>query len=325
MTIEIDDAGSGDPLLGTVIGFYRQETNELHFEWIPLEVYQEGTYYKELPQEEAAKAVMRGLLHMNIKEEEEVLICSGSIFDKAREALDKANIKHRPLKVEGFLQDAVEEEYIKAVERLGISSKHLRVAEDNKEKGYKKRYHILLNWAKKNSQEREKYVKNALNFWKYSKSQRRPIPGGWKKARKEFEEKLEGLLHEQANSLDWNKLKSILKHTFPKNTVWVETTVSLTSKNPNPHKNHRYTLKIQCYNSILNQVYFFIGKKFKETPRNAIWKSILLNDKKAPVNGIVFYVRKDEQYKENIQWLSFLRPKAKVMLGSHIRFVVKPF
>src|SRR5271157_2031413 len=100
MTIEIDDAGTGDPLLGAVIGFYRRETDQLHFEWIPLDAYQAPRYYKELPQEECAKAVMRGLLAMNIKEDEVVMICSGSIFDKARQALDDANITHEPLKVE---------------------------------------------------------------------------------------------------------------------------------------------------------------------------------------------------------------------------------
>ncbi len=324
MTIHIDDAGTGDPLLGAVIGFLRAETGDLHFEWIPIETYQEGTYSKEKPQEEAAKAVMRGLLSMNLKDDEPVMICQGSIFDKARESLDGANIKHEPLKIEGKLQEAVEEEYIKAVEALGIRSKALRVSEDDKEKGYRKRYFVLLNWAKKRPDDREKFVKNGLPFWKYSKDQQEPIPGGWKKARKDFEDKLEIIMKKNADGLTWDKLQNIIKSNFPAEHVWLNQVVSL-----EPGAQHAASgsngMRVQLYNSLLSQVYFFIGKHFSEKPPDAAWKAIMWQEDTHAVNGIIFYVARDDQYKQNMKWLQFLRPKMVKLLGAHIRFVIKPF
>ncbi|MEX2682751.1 MAG: hypothetical protein Q6373_014265 [Candidatus Sigynarchaeota archaeon] len=326
MTIEIDDAGTGDPLLGAVIGFYRRETDSLHFEWIPLEAYQAPKYYKELPQEEAAKAVMRGLLAMNRKEDETVLICSGSIFEKAREALDAAKIKHEPLKVEGKLQAAVEEEYIKAVEKLGIHNKALRIDENDKEKGYRKRYFILLNWAKKRPQEREKYVKNGLNFWQYAKDQNEPIPGGWKKARKEFEEKLESILRDNAgNGFNWEKLRNILKNTFPEKQLWVSPFVTPDPGGVQHIKENQSAMRMQAYNHVLQQVYVFLGKAFNETPGDAVWKAVMWKEDDHAVNGIIFYVAKDEQYRQNLKWLNFLRPLIPKLLGSHVRFGFKPF
>ncbi|MHA1682690.1 MAG: hypothetical protein ACTSUE_17255 [Promethearchaeota archaeon] len=324
MTIECDDAGTGDPLLGAVIGFYRRETDELHFEWIPLEAYQEGTYRKNLPQEEAAKAVMRGLLALNIKEDEVVMLCQGSIFDEARVSLDKAKIKHEPLKVEGKLQEAVEDEYIHAVEALGIRSKFLKVSDDNKDKGYRKRYFVLLNWAKQKPQEREKFVKNGLNFWKFSKDQKRPIPGGWKKARKDFEDSLEAMLKRSPDDLTWNQLKNKLKEMYPKRDVWVNQ--KLASFGPtHKHGNNNTFMRIQCYNSQLGQVYFFLGKNFPETPGEIAWKAVLWKEEDHAVNGMIIYVKRDEEYKDNMKWLSFLRDKIKKLLGSHLRFVTKVF
>ena len=326
MTIEIDDAGTGDPLLGAVIGFYRRETDSLHFEWIPIEAYQAPKYYKELPQEEAAKAVMRGLLAMNRKEDETVLICSGSIFEKAREALDAAKIKHEPLKVEGKLQAAVEDEYIKAVERLGIHNKALKVDESDKEKGYRKRYFILLNWAKKRPQEREKHVKNGLNFWQYAKDQNEPIPGGWKRARKEFEDKLESILHDNAgNGFNWDKLRNILKNTFPEKQLWVSPYVTPDPGGVQHIKENQSAMHMQAYNHILQQIYVFVGKAFNETPGDAVWKAVMWKDDDHAVNGIIFYVAKDDQYRQNLKWLNFLRPLIPKLLGGHVRFGYKPF
>ncbi|HME53027.1 MAG TPA: hypothetical protein VKM55_12470 [Candidatus Lokiarchaeia archaeon] len=330
MTIEIDDAGTGDPLLGAVIGFYRRETDQLHFEWIPLDAYQAPRYYKELPQEECAKAVMRGLLAMNIKEDEVVMICSGSIFDKARQALDDANITHEPLKVEGKLQDAVEEEYVAAIERLGIHSKGLRFPTEEKDRGYKKRYFILLNWARKNPQGREQYVKNGLNFWQYSKDQQKPIPGGWKKARKDFEDKLEAILRNNGgngngNGLTWDKLRNILKNSFSAENVWISPYVTPDPGGVQNIKENQSAMRMQLYNNVLSQIYVFIGKKFNETPGDAVWKAIMWKEDEHAVNGIIFYVAKDEQYRQNLKWLNFLRPLIPKLLGSHMRFAYKPF
>ncbi|MHA1791108.1 MAG: hypothetical protein ACTSVI_00600 [Promethearchaeota archaeon] len=325
MTIEIDDAGTGDPLLGAVIGFYRQETGELHFEWIPLETYQEGTYRKDLPQEEAAKAVMRGLLKLNIKPDEKVLLCQGSIFNKARESLDKANIKHEPLKVEGVLQDAVEREYIKAVENLGIKSKGLYVSDDNKEKGYRKRYFILLNWAKKKPLEREKFVKTGLNFWKYSRDNNKPIPGGWKKARKEFEEKLDKTLKISHDLATWKQLRARLKKTFPQKYIWIDQKLSSFGQFYNNAGFDSESMKIHLYNQQLSQVYFFLGKGFPGTPGEIIWRAVIWEEESHTVNGIIVYVKRDENYKLNMKWLSFLRSKVKKLLGDHVRFIVRSF
>jgi hypothetical protein len=323
LTIEIDDAGTGDPLLGAVVGFYRRETDEFHFEWIPIEAYQEGTYTKDLPQEECGKAVMRGLLAMNIKPEEQVLLCQGSIFDKAREALDAANIPHEPLKVEGKLQDAVEEEYVKAVEALGIRSPSLRIDPSEKDKGYKKRYFILLNWARKRKDEREKYVKNALTFWKYSKEQQRPIPGGWKKARKDFEDALEAYLKENGENLTWNNLQQFFKSNFSQDQVLVNKRASI--EPGTEHVRNNQTMRIQVYNRTLAQMYIFLGKGFPEDPAHAAWKAVLWRDDGQAVNGVMFYVARDEYYRYHTRWIAFLRPNLLKLLGTHVRVGFKPF
>nr|MDO8115392.1 hypothetical protein [Candidatus Sigynarchaeota archaeon] len=330
MTIEIDDAGTGDPLLGAVIGFYRRETDQLHFEWIPIEAYQAPKFYKELPQEEAAKAVMRGLLAMNRKPDEVVLICSGSIFDKARESLDSANIKHEPLKVEGKLQDAVEDEYVRACEQLGIHNKALRIDESEKDKGYKKRYFILLNWAKKHPQEREKHVKNGLNFWQYAKDQQKPIPGGWKKARKDFEDKLEAILRNgshngNGNGFNWDKLRNIIKNSFSEENVWLNPFVTPEPGGVQNIRENQSAMHMQLYNNLLSQIYVFLGRGFNETAGEAVWKAVMWKEDEHAVNGIIFYVARDDQYRQNLKWLNFLRPLIPKLLGSHMRFAYKPF
>ena len=109
MTIEIDDAGTGDLVGDAFIGFLRKETGELIFKSLPLNLFKGENWENKKPFSETVKLVKEGLSDLNFQKDGEIInLCRGNIFDQVRAYFIEAGINYEDAIVEGKLQDAIE-------------------------------------------------------------------------------------------------------------------------------------------------------------------------------------------------------------------------
>jgi len=161
MIIEIDDAGTGDLVGDAFIGLLRNNTNQIIFKTIPLEMFNKENWKEKMPYKIVLDLVREGLNELNFqKDKEKILLCRGNIFDQVRTYFDEEAIQYEPTIIEGKLQDAVEGRYIAHLRKdLGIKSKSLTT------KSGAKRYFVLFDWVCKDFYNREKYVKSGFKKW----------------------------------------------------------------------------------------------------------------------------------------------------------------
>lgn len=161
MTIEIDDSGTGDLVGDAFIGFFRQETGELLFKSLSVELFKGENWKSKMPYKRTVQLVKEGLEELDFdKEQEKILLCRGNIFDQVREYLEDEGITYEHAVIEGKLQRAVEERLVEHLKNdLGVRSRNLTI------KSGAKRYFILLNWVSRDFYNREKYVKSGFKKW----------------------------------------------------------------------------------------------------------------------------------------------------------------
>ena len=161
MTIEIDDAGTGDLVGDAFIGFLRKETNELIFKALSVDLFKGENWKNKKPYSEAVELVKDGLRELNFKKDTEIVhLCRGNIFDQVRSYFLEEGINYEDAIVEGKLQDAVEGKLIKHLRNdLNVRSRNLT------KKSGAKRYFILFNWVCYDFFKREKYVKSGFKKW----------------------------------------------------------------------------------------------------------------------------------------------------------------
>ena len=161
MTIEIDDAGTGDLIGSAFILFWRRETNDLLKKEVPLELYQAPlSDANRLTQEHIQQLFLEAIQELDISKTEDIHLCTGSCFDKARDYLKTEQYNLFDTKIEGYLQDQVEQTYLDHLhETYGITSKKLTV-----ESG-KKRFFLLYNWVTQDFPRRQHFVKSGTAGW----------------------------------------------------------------------------------------------------------------------------------------------------------------
>lgn len=161
MTIEIDDAGTGDLVGDAFIGLLRKETGELVFKVLPVELFQGENWQNKKPLEVTVELVREGLKELNFHNQtEKVELCRGNIFDKVRYYFIEEGINYEDAIVEGKLQDAVEGKLIDHLRNdIGVRSRQLFT------KSGAKRFFILFNWVTYDVFKREKYVKSGFKKW----------------------------------------------------------------------------------------------------------------------------------------------------------------
>jgi hypothetical protein len=161
MTIEIDDAGTGDLIGDAFIGFLRVKTKEIIFRTIPLELFKEENWKNKMPFKIAVDLVKNGLEELKFdRNKEKILICRGNIFDYVRTYFDEVGINYEASIIEGVLQNAVEGKLVNHLRELGVRSKNLT------KKSGAKRFFVLFNWVCQDFYNREKYIKNGFKKWK---------------------------------------------------------------------------------------------------------------------------------------------------------------
>jgi len=171
MTIEIDDAGTGDLVGSAFILFWRRETNDLLTKEVPLGLYQSHpSDSTRLTQEFIQQLFLEAIQELDILKTEDIHLCTGSCFDKAREYLKTEQYNLNDAKIEGYLQDQVEQTYLNhLVDVYGITSKKLTV-----ESG-KKRFFLLYNWVTQDFPRRQHFVKSGFEGWQKKWKQKAEI------------------------------------------------------------------------------------------------------------------------------------------------------
>jgi hypothetical protein len=161
MTIEIDDAGTGDLVGDAFIGLLRKETGELIFKTLSLNLFKGENWINKKPFSETVNLVKEGLRELKFDRDTEIIhLCRGNIFDQVRAYFLEEGINYEDAIVEGRLQDAVEGKLIDHLRNeLGVRSKSLTI------KSGAKRFFVLFNWVCYNFPRREKYVKSGFKKW----------------------------------------------------------------------------------------------------------------------------------------------------------------
>ncbi len=145
MTLIVDDAGSGDLLFGVVVGAYHEETGEFKYDLIDVRFYQDTFKEKEYLQE-SSRVVSKLVSRFNLKQEEEIHICQGCIFDVAAEELQKVYGEDRVKRIHvvGETQRLVEIAYLDEIRNLGYEP----MAEREEKRG--KSFFHMMRWLKDN-------------------------------------------------------------------------------------------------------------------------------------------------------------------------------
>ena len=154
MTIIIDDAGSGDLLFGVVIGAFRNQTQEFKYEIIDVKYFKTGCFQRKEYLKQSSKIVFELISKLKVKQEEEINICKGYIFDKAANDLQETYGEKRihRVKVTGKTQLLTETAYLDEIRNLGYEP-----LEERENKRAKSFFH-MLRWLQKNP-DKLKYAK----------------------------------------------------------------------------------------------------------------------------------------------------------------------
>ena len=166
MTIQVDDAGVGDLLFGAVVGAHRKETDEFHYDMIPVRYFQSPDFRRKLYLKKATELTLRLLQEMKLAPEEEIEICSSFLFDETRPALVKqfGEERVRTSVITGKAQDNVETAYLDEIRNLGYAP-----LPDRDEKRARSFFH-MLRWVKSDP----KRMKLAKTGWPRLKRYLRP-------------------------------------------------------------------------------------------------------------------------------------------------------
>jgi hypothetical protein len=154
MTIIIDDAGSGDLLFGVVIGAYRPEKQEYHYDVIAVKYFQSQLFRRKKYLEQASTITLHLLNKLKPTTEEPILVCQGYIFEKAVRDMRKKYGEERvtTTRVEGEAQRYTETAYLDELENLGYAPLA------NREEKRAKSFFHMLNWLQRNP-DKLKYAK----------------------------------------------------------------------------------------------------------------------------------------------------------------------
>ncbi|MHA2185084.1 MAG: hypothetical protein ACXAAI_08805, partial [Promethearchaeota archaeon] len=86
MTIEIDDAGTGDLVGDAFIGLLRKGSGELIFKTLPVSLFKGEDWRNKTYLKETVNLVREGLSELNFQKDNELIkLCRGNVFDKVRE------------------------------------------------------------------------------------------------------------------------------------------------------------------------------------------------------------------------------------------------
>lgn len=164
MTIQVDDQGWGTPVGGVGIIVVRKETLEIHYDIIPIELFNLEMFKKKIYLTGARNIVEEGIEVLNVDKEEEIEICPGCIHDETTQWLKNEGYKFRVTKIDGVAQEKGEVMFIEYLKRLGVPNPPTIVEETVDE--YKAQFFYLMDWVREDPVGRAHLCKTG---WKYFK------------------------------------------------------------------------------------------------------------------------------------------------------------
>ncbi len=157
MTIQIDDAGWGDPVGGVLIGLFRIETREYVVKEIEVTHFQDPNFAGKTFLGRGLELVLEGLSCLKVSKNEPIQVCRGAVLDGVRDGLKDKGFEVIPTKIEGQLQELVEANFVTSLERIGIQGIP-RVSG-------KERFFRQLEWIQEDLKHREQFAKTGWKNW----------------------------------------------------------------------------------------------------------------------------------------------------------------
>lgn len=157
--IQIDDAGSGSLIGGTIIGAMRTDTKEYYYKIIPLELYTINTFSEKKYLDYVINITKDLFKLLNVSHDEEILVCRGYMFDKLRQWFKKNNYKFKSTKIGNPLQKVIENSFEKYTISLGFPENLISYTK------YPFHFHRILKWVYADYDNRKKYCKTGWKSW----------------------------------------------------------------------------------------------------------------------------------------------------------------
>lgn len=162
MIIEIDDAGTGSPLGGIVIGILKGRLFD--YEIIPVKYFQneeDSDYYNKI-KEKTLELVLKLLERLDFDPKEDVIhVCRGNIFSYVHRYLWENKLNWTFTKIVSRLQDLVEFIYDLHLVELGVPRLLVK-----RLTSYSRYVTELFKWVALSSKERWKIVKTRFPIWR---------------------------------------------------------------------------------------------------------------------------------------------------------------
>jgi hypothetical protein len=156
--IQIDDSGSGSPVGSVGIGVLRSQTDEYYFELIPVSYFQGGKAGAKEYRKQVLPIVARAFERLGVSRNEPIEVCRGDIFTTLKIWLTECGYSWGEAKIEGRLQELVEDSYSNYLVQLGVPRQVIDTSDDYKSlnkklelwvgESFKERAPVCKQWGK---------------------------------------------------------------------------------------------------------------------------------------------------------------------------------
>jgi hypothetical protein len=120
MTIQIDDQGWGTPVGGVGIIVVRKEIDDIHYDIVPIELFDLTNFKKKTYMDSAWGIVEQGFIKLKVTKDEDIEICSGCMHDKSAKWLKDEGYNFKVMKINGSAQLKGEMLFIEYLRSLGV-------------------------------------------------------------------------------------------------------------------------------------------------------------------------------------------------------------
>ncbi|SES69199.1 hypothetical protein SAMN05660297_00265 [Natronincola peptidivorans] len=158
--IQIDDAGSGSLLGGTIIGALRVETNEYYHSVIPLDYYKGENFQKKAYIHYVISIVEDLLNKLKVDKNEPIEVCRGYMFDASTIWLRENNYNYVKTVIKDPLQTKIEQSFEEYAIGLGLPKMFISYTK------YPFHFHRILKWVYADYPNRSILCKTGWKSWK---------------------------------------------------------------------------------------------------------------------------------------------------------------
>jgi len=161
--IQIDDAGSGSLLGGTIIGALRVETNEYIYKAIPLCYYEPKAFQEKRYIAHVVNIVQDIFEELRVDKNELIQVCRGYMFEELNKWLKSNEYNYINTQIEEPLQSIIEKTFENYAIELGLPEDFITYTK------YPFHFHRILRWVFADFENRSTLCKTGWKSWaKYS-------------------------------------------------------------------------------------------------------------------------------------------------------------